>query len=136
LFVHFILLNAANAIGAQVALKLVEALKSNSSLTFLNISSNRISASFHSHKAKTIQLALKQLSNCLKRSSQIHLSQTSISVVTDLLLISFSLNTGNNIGPEGGIKLAEALKSNATLTSLDLNGMDFLLHFILTRHRK
>jgi hypothetical protein len=60
---------------------LFEALKSNSSLTSLNLQSNRV-----------------------------------------VTFISFSLNTntGNDIGDEGTLKLAEVLKSNSTLKELDL----------------
>jgi Ran GTPase-activating protein (RanGAP) involved in mRNA processing and transport len=37
-----------------------------------------------------------------------------------LLIHSFLLNTGNNIGTEAAIKLSEALKSNSSLTRLNL----------------
>jgi hypothetical protein len=39
-----------------------------------------------------------------------------------LLHFLFSPTKGNKIDAEGGIKLAEALKSNSSLTSLDLYG--------------
>jgi hypothetical protein len=56
----------------------------------------------------------------LKYSNQIQLSRRSLSAVT-YLLIHFKLTqTGTSIDPEGAIKLSEALKSNASLTSLDL----------------
>jgi hypothetical protein len=50
----------------------------------------------------------------------------------DLLLhecISFSLNTGNDVGTKGAIQLSEALKSNTTLTILDLNGNKLVASF-------
>jgi hypothetical protein len=36
--------------------------------------------------------------------------------------ISFSHDKGNNISTEGGIRLATALKSNSSLTALDVSG--------------
>jgi hypothetical protein len=65
-------------------------------------------------------LALKELSNYLKHSSQIHPSCHLISAVTELLHFIYSPNIDNGIGNEGAIKLAEVLKSNKSLTSLDL----------------
>jgi hypothetical protein len=116
-------LNAGNNIAAEGAISLSEALKSNSSLTTLYLTSNILVASFHSHPIQIITLAMKEPSNYLKRSNQIALSQCSISAVRELLLpFSFSLNTGNNIGNKGAIKLSEALKSNSMLTSLNLWG--------------
>jgi hypothetical protein len=38
----------------------------------------------------------------------------------DYCFISYSLNTGNDIGVKGAIKLADTLKSNSTLTELFL----------------
>jgi hypothetical protein len=57
-----------------------------------------------------------------KHSYQSHLSLHSISLVTYCDFISFLLNTENNIGIEGAMRLAEALKSNSTLTKLNLFG--------------
>jgi hypothetical protein len=73
--------NTDNDIGTEV-IKLSEALKSNSTLTSLNLSGTKLIA----------------------------------------LFISFSPDTGNNIGTEGGIMLAEALKYNSTLTYLNIIG--------------
>jgi hypothetical protein len=108
-------------IGEDGAIKLSEALKSNSSLKVLDLSCNRLVASFHSHSIQIIILVLQQLSKYLKRSNQIHLSLPSISAVTNLLLHFISLNIGNLIESEGAIKLSEALKLNSTLTSLNLS---------------
>jgi hypothetical protein len=49
-----------------------------------------------------------------------------------LLRDVFSLNTGFNIGNEGVMKLSEVLKSNSTLTSLDLrcNTLFASFHFL------
>jgi hypothetical protein len=65
---------------------------------------------------------MKEQSTYLKHSNQIHLSLYSISRVTDMLPIAFSLNAAGDIGTEGAIKLAEALKSNTSVTSFNLSG--------------
>jgi hypothetical protein len=62
----------------------------------------------------------------VKRSNQIHLLQNSISVVTQLLFRFNLINVENRIGDGGAIKLAEALKSNASLASLSLSGNGFI----------
>jgi hypothetical protein len=60
---RFILTPTGNMIGAEGAVRLSEALKSNSSLTWLNLSSNELVASFHSHSMQIITLEMKELSN-------------------------------------------------------------------------
>jgi hypothetical protein len=42
------------------------------------------------------------------------------------MFISFSLNSGNHIDLKGTSKLSEALKSNTTLTSLNLGCMELV----------
>jgi hypothetical protein len=66
-------------------------------------------------------LTLKEQSNYLKLLDQTCLSLHLISDVTNFAFISFSLDTDNSIFSEGAIKLAEALKSNSSLTQLSLN---------------
>ena len=39
--------------------------------------------------------------------------------------------TDNNIGPDGAQSIAEALKSNNTITKLDLYGMDQIITLFL-----
>jgi hypothetical protein len=78
---------------------------------------------------------MKEPSNYLKHSNQMLLSQNLNSTVTELLLVSFSLNTGNAITTEGAIKLSEALKSNASLAFLNLFRNKLAVHFILTQYR-
>jgi hypothetical protein len=67
-------------------------------------------------------LVTKEPSNFLKHSNQIHLSLHSGFLVTTFCFISFSHYTENDIGIEGAIQLADALKSNTTLTELNLRG--------------
>jgi hypothetical protein len=53
-----------NEIGSEGGIKLAEALKSNTSLTALSLSSNMLMILIiHSHSTKIIRLALKQESN-------------------------------------------------------------------------
>jgi hypothetical protein len=42
-------------------------------------------------------------------------------------VISFSLNTDNDIGDEGAINLSEALKSNTSLTELNLSSNELFI---------
>jgi hypothetical protein len=56
----------------------------------------------------------------LKHSNLIHPSLNLISLVETCCFISFSLNADNNIGKEAAIKLCEALKSNSSITILNL----------------
>jgi hypothetical protein len=74
---------------------------------------------------------MKELSHYLKHSNQTHLSLNSISTVTNSLLISFSLNTANNIGIKAVIKLSEALKHISHCTRSAVTACILLLHFVL-----
>jgi GDP-D-mannose dehydratase len=88
------------------------------------------------HSIQIIILALKEQSKYLKHSNQIHPSQLSNLAVPSCFLISFSLNTDNNIDSEGITKLSEALKSNTSLSSLVLASNTFgSLHLILIQCR-
>jgi hypothetical protein len=87
--------------------------------------------SFDFHSIQVISLVIKEPSNYLKHSNQTQLSLHSISGVTELF-ISFSLNTGNELGNEGAIQLSEALKSNSSLTSLDLSSNRLCSFHLLT----
>jgi hypothetical protein len=52
-----------------------------------------------------------------------------------LFAYSHSLGTDQSVANEGAIKIAEALKSNTSLTSLSLSSnILFLLHLILTQY--
>jgi hypothetical protein len=78
--------NSGSALlGTEGTIQLSEALKSNSSLTLLNLICN-ILAVIYSHFLQVPALILKEPSNYLKHSNQIHLSQNSFSVVIELLL--------------------------------------------------
>jgi hypothetical protein len=96
--------NTGNDIDSKGMIKLAEVLKSNTSLTSLNLSGIAI-ISFHSHSIQTITLTTKELANYLKHLNQTTL--TSISTVTNMRFITFSLNTDNNFGTAGAIKLID-----------------------------
>jgi hypothetical protein len=63
----------ANNIRTKGAIKLAEALESNSSLTLLDFSGNTFVASFHAHLTQVMILKLRVLPNYLKHSNQTHL---------------------------------------------------------------
>jgi hypothetical protein len=73
-----------------------------------------------------------EASNYPKHSNQIHLSQNSIYQVRFDVCFFCSLNTGNKIGDEGVIELAEALRANSTLTSLNLTRKYLLLRAFIS----
>jgi hypothetical protein len=83
---------------------------------------------------------MKEYSYYQKLSNQMHLLLHSILAVTHLLLhFILTQNTGNEIGPfapEGIIKLAELLKSNTSLTLLDLDGKNLKGRFVHTQNRQ
>jgi hypothetical protein len=81
LFLSFSL-NTETNIGDEGAIKLSEALQSNTSLTTLNLSSNRLVASLHSHPIQIMILVMKEPANYPKHSNQIHLLQHYTSPVT------------------------------------------------------
>jgi hypothetical protein len=114
-------LTTANNIQTEGAINLSEALKSNTSLVYLDLSGNSLVVLFSPHSIQRTELVPKEGSNYLKHSNQTQLSLHSISAVTNYCCIWFSLNSGNRIGDEGAIELSEALKSNSSLTSLDIS---------------
>jgi hypothetical protein len=110
-------------IGPDEAILLSEALKSNTSLTHLNLLSKDFLLHFifslnteNGIRAK----GASELSEALKSNST--LTSLVLHCNTSLLLHFFSLNTANLIGDEGAIKLSEALTVNTSLTDLDLSG--------------
>ena len=48
-----------------------------------------------------------------------------------LLFLFLLIDVGNNIGKEGGVAIAKALETNATLASLYLNGMIIIVVILL-----
>jgi hypothetical protein len=74
-------------------------------------------------------LVMKEPSNYLKHSNQIHLSLHSILKVTSCFFSSFSLIAENQIDLVGLVKLSEALKTNTCITSLNLAGNKFIASF-------
>jgi hypothetical protein len=72
--------------GKEEMTELSEALKVNSSLMSLDLTSDRLVDSTHSHSIQGIILAMKEPSNYLRHSNQIQRSLHSISAVTDWLI--------------------------------------------------
>jgi hypothetical protein len=83
LLVHLFSLNTDNPIDNEGANKLFEALKSNSTLNKLDLYRNILCFVSFSLKQK-MALIMKEPSNYLKHSNQIHLFLNSFSAVTDL----------------------------------------------------
>jgi hypothetical protein len=114
-------LGAASYIGDEGVIKLSEALKSNSSLTILNLGSKKpvVVTSFSLNVDNNFgNEGLIELSEALKSNS----SLTHLDLSSNRLDASFhSRNAGNNIGNEGAVKLSEALTSNSSLTNLNLH---------------
>jgi hypothetical protein len=135
-------LHTGKKIGTQVAIKLFEALKSNSSLTKLNLFSNScsfISFSLHTDNdlgeeaAIELSEALKTNTSltslnisCNKLAALFHSHSTQVITLMmkeyqiSQLFHLFSLNTGTKIGTKGAIKFSELLKLNSPLTELEL----------------
>ena len=94
-FFHFLFSSTGNVIGDTGATSLSEALKTNATLTELNLNGE-------DKRKKTLK----------RYPSTIH-------------SFSFLFtSTGNTIGDTGAASLSEALKSNTTLIKLDLSGKD------------
>jgi hypothetical protein len=116
-------LNTENDIGNEGVIKLSEALKSNTSLTSLRFRGNVLFGSFSSHLMQKIVLTVKQVSNYLKHSNQIHPSNHSSFPVTNRLvsLQPYSHDTVSGISTKGATKLSETLKSNSSLVLLQVS---------------
>jgi hypothetical protein len=75
----------------------------------------------HAHSMQITRLVVKEGSSYVKHSNQMHLLLRSISEVTKLFHFILTQLLGTSIGNEGGIKLSEVLKSNSSLTSIELS---------------
>jgi hypothetical protein len=75
-----------NRISPRTAYRVIEVLKSNTSITWLDLGCNRLFASFDSHSVQIMVLELQLPLNYLKYSNQTHLLLHLISPVTQLLL--------------------------------------------------
>jgi hypothetical protein len=118
-------------------IKLSEALKSNTSLTALDLYSKACCfISFSRNTDNNVgSEGVTKLSEVLKSNT----SLTKLNLGGNRLTTSFHSNsvhstTGNFIDT-GVIALSEALKSNSTLTYLDLTSNELVLWFILTLYR-
>ncbi|KAL1520434.1 hypothetical protein AB1Y20_022017 [Prymnesium parvum] len=108
-------------IGAEGAAHIAEALKTNATLTSLDLAANDIGAEGAAHiaealKTNTTLTSLHLYGNKIEAEGAAHIAEA---LKTNATLTSLHLY-GNNIGAEGAAHVAEALKTNATLTSLDL----------------
>jgi hypothetical protein len=118
-----------NNIGREGAIKLAEALKSNSTLTHLELTCTFLvaSCSFSLNTANSIDTeGAFALAEALKSNTS--LTHIELPCKQICSFISCSLTTANKIGAEGALKIGEALKSNLYLTWLNLNGTDLLQH--------
>ena len=142
----FIVTSTVNKIGGKGTKSLSEALKSNTTLTKLNLScedkrkktpktyinNSLFPFLFTSTDNNIGKRGAKSLSEALKLNAaltQLDLSSENKGDTQDnsinKSLFSFHFtSTGNNIECIGATSLSEALKSNTTLTTLDLGGED------------
>ncbi|KAG0287935.1 hypothetical protein BGZ97_006950, partial [Linnemannia gamsii] len=113
----------AGPFGAKELVPLADALKTNSTLTALDLQDNKIG----SREAQIIAEALKINSTLIT----LHLGNNMIGdngaqSLSVALKINSTLTTldlkGNSIRDVGALALSEALKTNSTLTTLDLKG--------------
>ena len=111
-----------NYFGISGAIALAEALKSNTTLTKLNISENKIGDS----GAIAIATALK--SNTTLTTLDIswnNIGDAGATALANMLKVNISLTnlniSYNQIGDEGATAIAAALKYNTTLTNLNIN---------------
>jgi hypothetical protein len=119
-FILFSLITGAY-IEEKAVIKVSEALKSNKSLTYLDLSCNKPFVLFRSHinPGCTIGSIAVNIFDALKSNTTLTLLNLNCK---KFFFISFSINTVNDIGNPGMRKLSELLTVNTTLTSLDISG--------------
>ena len=116
---------AHRKIREEGAFALASALKTNSTVTGLNVCGNDISA----RGIEALVVALKTNSTLTTLEiSENEIDATSIAVLADALKTNSTLThlrvyrgNANPIGDAGAAKLADALKTNSTLTSLEIS---------------
>ena len=113
---------SSNFIGDAGAASVADALKSNTTLTKLNLSSNGIGAA----GAASVADALKSNSTLTKLNlSENDIGDAGAASVADALKFNTTLTklnlSSNGIGAAGSASVADALKSNTTLTKLKLS---------------
>jgi Ran GTPase-activating protein (RanGAP) involved in mRNA processing and transport len=111
-----------NQIGASGGASIAEALKSNTSLTTLNLSWNQIGASGGASIAEALK-SNTSLTELNLENNQIE--DSGGAAIGEALRSNTSLTSlyllDNKIGASAGASIADALKSNTSLTSLDLS---------------
>ncbi|KAL1512428.1 hypothetical protein AB1Y20_005683 [Prymnesium parvum] len=113
-----------NRIGGEGAAHIAEALKTNATLTSLHLDENNIGAEGAAHIAEALKtnatLTSLHLDGAppLRRRDRHATHPTALRHCPALPLS----HTQNNIGAEGAAHIAEALKTNTSLTSLNLRG--------------
>jgi hypothetical protein len=129
------LFQSANEIGDRGAIKLSEALKSNSSLTSLDLFCNRLVASFHSNSIQLIRLVLKATK--LFEAFKSNTSLTSLSLNRNILVASFhSHSIQIMILVLKGLSAYLKHSSQIHLSLLSILAVPALfVHFILTQYR-
>jgi hypothetical protein len=160
---HSFSLNIDNGIDSKGAVKLSEALESNSSLTsaVTNIIAScnslitdsgigsegaiklsealKLNSSLKDLNLRCNKLLLQFIQGTIKLSEALTIN-TSLNALdrsgNRFICFVSSANTDNNIGGKEAIKLSEALKSNSSLTDLDFSCNILFFHLILTKYRQ
>ncbi|KAF9312585.1 hypothetical protein BG006_004327, partial [Podila minutissima] len=113
---------SGNSIEEDGAQVLAEALKTNSILTNLNLTGNGIGADGAQVLAKALKTSSTLTTLNLDKNS---IGGTGAQVLAEALKTNSALTTlylnSNSIGDNGAQALAEAFQTNSTLTALDLN---------------
>ena len=146
-FFSFLIISTGNDIGERGAISLSESLKSNTTLTefylscedkrkktqMTSINNSLVSLLFTSTDNKIGETGATSLSEALKSNTtltELYLNSEGKRKNTQMKDISSSVfsflftTTGGDLGKNGVISLSEALKSNATLTKLNLYSKD------------
>ncbi len=97
-------MNTDNKIGDEGAAAIAEMLKKNSSITTLFLGGTSFPISIFSLSFPLLFF---------------------LSFFLVMILIMMVMNTGNEIGPEGAAAIAEMLKKNTSITTLNLYGTSF-----------
>ena len=120
--VYFLGVRVSNFIGAEGANSLAQALRVNTSLSFLNLSRNFIGVRGANSLAQALRVNTSLSSLDLSCNSIGDEGANSLAEALRVNTSVSSLNLANNsIGNEGANSLAKALRENASLSSLNLS---------------
>ncbi|KAF9280109.1 hypothetical protein BGZ68_007479 [Mortierella alpina] len=117
------------SVGAKEIANIAEVLKTNSTLTSLDLRANSIG----DNGAKALAEALKTNSTLTTLNLRYNsIGDSGGQALVEALMTNSTLTTldlaHNSIGDNGGQALGEALKTNSTLTTLDLSGNSIGVH--------